>query len=149
MAQLLDSIASDISLSLKKGDVVRVETLRFLLSAVRNEAIAKYGADSETKVTDTDVLDVVKKQVKTHKESVETFEKAGRTELADKEKAQLVVLEAFLPKQMTDSELKELIAPVASSGETNFGLLMKQAMEKVGGRADGGRVAALLKELMS
>lgn len=148
MAQLFDSIASDISLSLKKGDAVRVETLRFLLSAVRNEAIAKYGAESETKVTDSDVLDVVKKQVKTHKESVETFEKAGRTELADKEKAQLTVLEAFLPKQMTDSELKELIAPVASSGETNFGLLMKQAMEKVGSRADGGRVAQILKQLL-
>ncbi len=148
MAQLLDTIAADINASLKKGDVVRVETLRFLLSAVRNEAIAKYGADSEKKVTDADVLDVVKKQVKTHKESVETFEKAGRKELADKENAQLAILEAFLPKQMTDSELKALLAPVVSSGETNFGLLMKQAMATVGGRADGGRVAAILKELL-
>lgn len=144
---LLDDIKSDILTSLKKGDSNRVETLRFLVSAVRNTAIDKYGAAGESAVQDQDVLDVIKKQVKTHKESVEAFEKGDRKELAQKEKDQLVVLEAFLPKQMSDEDLQTILAPIAASGEKNFGLLMKQAMAAVKGQADGGRVSAILKSL--
>jgi hypothetical protein len=145
---LLDDIKSDILTSLKKGDANRVDTLRFLVSAVRNTAIDKYGAAGESALKDQDVLDVIKKQVKTHKESVEAFEKGNRPELVEKEKAQLVVLEAFLPSQMSDDDLKALLAPVAASGEPNFGLLMKQAMMAVKGQADGSRVSSVLKSLM-
>ncbi len=146
---LLDEIKTEINASLKKGDSARVETLRFLLAAVRNEAINKYQAAGESKVTDEDVLSVIKKQVKTHHESIEAFARGNRPELAAKEKAQLDILETYLPKQLSDEELKKILDPVVSSGETNFGLLMKQAMAAVGGRADGGRVAGLLKQMMA
>ena len=145
---LLTDLKQDLTESMKKGDRVRVETIRFLLAAVRNSAIDKYGSAGESSLTDTDVADVVKKQVKTHKESVEAFTKARRDDLVKKEQAQLTILEAYLPAQITDEELKELLAEVASSGETNFGLLMKAAMAKVGGQADGGRVSAILRQLM-
>lgn len=145
---LLDSIKTDIQESLKKGNTLRLETLRFLLSHVRNAAINKYGPKAETSVTDQDVLDVVKKQVKTRKESIDAFTKGGRIDLAAKEKAELDILQAFLPQELTDEELKTILLPVVSTGEKNFGLLMKQAMAKVSGRADGGRVSAVLKELM-
>lgn len=133
---------------MKKGDSVRVETIRFLLAAVRNSAIDKYGSVGEASLTDADVADVVKKQVKTHKESVDAFTKAGRADLVAKEQAQLTVLEGYMPTQITDEELKILLADVAASGEANFGLLMKSAMAKVGARADGGRVSGILKQMM-
>lgn len=145
----LSDLQKDLNESLKAGKSSRVGTIRFLVSAIRNSAIAKYGAKWETSVTDADVIDVVKKQVKTHKESIEAFEGAKRPELAAKEKEELAVLEGFAPKEMSDSELKALLAPVAASGEANFGLLMKQAMAKVQGQADGGRVASILKQLQS
>ena len=144
---LLDDLKADILTSMKKGDHVRVDTLRFLLSAVRNAAIAKYAAAGEGAMKDEDVLEVIKKQVKTHKESIDAFTKAGRSELVSKEQAELTILEAFLPKEMSDDELKTLLQPIAASGKTNFGLLMKQAMGTVAGKADGARVSALLKSL--
>lgn len=144
---LLQDIQTTVNTSLKKGDAVSVETLRFLISAVRTAAINKYGAEAESKVTEADVLDMIKKQVKTHKESVEAFTKAGRNELAKNEAAQLAILESYLPKQMSDDELKALIAPVAATGG-DFGPLMGRAMAAVKGQADGARVSAMLKSLL-
>lgn len=144
---LLDTIKIDVQQSLKNRDTIRVDTLRFLIAAVRNAAIAKYGAQGESAVTDTDVLEAIKKQVKTRKESIEAFEKAGRTDLSEKEKKELDILAAFLPKELSDEELKALLKPIAESGEKNFGLLMKQAMAVVQGKAEGGRVSAILKSL--
>lgn len=145
---LMDQLQSDLNTSLKAGNTVRVEALRFLIAGIRNSVTAKYGADWETKMTDADVTDVVKKQIKTHNESIEAFSGAGRTELVDREKAQLTILQEFAPKELSDEDLKKLLEPVAASGEKNFGLLMKQAMGAVGGKADGGRVAAMLKQLL-
>lgn len=133
---------------MKAHDAVTVDTLRFLLAAVRNVAIAKYGADGEAKITDADVLDVIKKQVKTHTESVDAFTKANRPELAKNEQAQLAILEQYIPKQLSDEELTALIAPVAAAGG-DFGPLMGRAMAAVKGQADGSRVSAILKQLLS
>ena len=146
---LLDDFQRDVLSSLKKGDAVRVQTLRFLISGIRNFAISQYGKESEAKLTDAGCLEVVKKQVKTHKESIDAYVKANRPELVQKEKEELLILEAFLPKQLTDEQLKELLEPIAKSGETNFGLLMKQAMAVVKGQAEGSRVSAILRQLIS
>lgn len=144
---LLDDIRLQLTTAMKSRDTVTVETVRFLLAAVRNVAIAKYGAAGETKLTDADVLEVIKKQVKTHIESVDAFTKANRMELADKEKAQLTILEQYLPKQMSDEELKTLLEPVAAAGG-DFGPMMGKAMAAVKGQADGGRVSSILKQLI-
>ena len=146
---LRDTLQTDLNTSLKAGKAARVETVRFLLAAVTNYGITKYGADIEKKLTDADVTEVVKKQVKTHKESIEAFQNAGRKELVERETIQLQVLQEYAPKELSDEDLQKLLRPIASSGEQNFGLLMKQAMAAVGGRADGGKVAALLKQMIS
>ncbi len=138
-----------LTTALKAGESRRVDTLRFLLAAVQNTAIAKYGAKGEEGLTDADVLEVIKKQAKTHKESIDAFTKAGRTELAAKEKEELTILEVYLPKQLTDETIQALLAPVAASGETNFGKLMGSAMAAVKGQADGGRVSSILKQMLS
>lgn len=145
---ILDQLHSDMTAALKAGDQTRLSTLRLLLAAVKNFAIAKYGAEADAKLTDADVTETTRKQAKTHRESIEAFEKGGRQDLVDKEKAELAILESYLPKALSDEELKALLAPVADSRETNFGLLMKQAMVTVAGSADGSRVASILKYLI-
>jgi hypothetical protein len=145
---LMDRLQSDLNASLKAGNAARVETIRFLIAGVGNLASAKYGAQWEKKMTDADVSDVVKKQIKTHRESIEAFAKGGRQELVDREKTQLAVLQEYAPKELSDEELKKILAPIAASGEKNFGLLMKNAMAAVKGRAEGGKVSAMLKSLL-
>ena len=144
---LLDEIKASIIESVKAKDAPRAETLRFLLSAIRNTAIDKYGAKGEEGLTDDDVKAVIKKQVKTHQESIDVFTKANRPELAAKEQVEFDILSAYLPKDLSDEELTALLTPLAQTGEKNFGLLMKQAMGVVAGKADGGRVSAILKKL--
>lgn len=152
---LLAHIQDTVNTSLKSGDTVVVETLRFLIAAIKTEAINKYGADAEKKITNEDVLSVIKKQVKTHRESVVAFEKAGRSELAKKEKDQLEVLEGYLPKELSDEELHAILDPLAkASGDlsadgANFGLLMGKAMKAVAGKASGHRVTAMLRSVLS
>ncbi|MBI3577042.1 GatB/YqeY domain-containing protein [Candidatus Gottesmanbacteria bacterium] len=145
---LVTELQSDMTAALKAGDQTRLMSLRMLLAAVKNAAIAKYGSDSETKLTDSDVIEVIKKQAKTHRESIDAFSKGGRQDLVDKEKKELTILEEYLPKELTDDELKNLLQPVVASGETNFGLLMKQAMEVVKDQVEGGRVAGVLKQML-
>jgi uncharacterized protein YqeY len=145
---LIDQLQKDMITSLKAGKSDRVETIRFLIAGVRNVVNAKYGTEWESKMTDADVVDTVKKQIKTHRESIEAFEKAARPELVAKEKAQLAVLEEFAPKELSDDDLKTILEPIVKSGEKNFGLLMKNAMAAVQGQADGGKVAAMLKSLV-
>ncbi|MDO8451874.1 MAG: GatB/YqeY domain-containing protein [bacterium] len=146
---LLETLKSDVLHALKKGDGIRVETLRFLLADIQTAAIGTYGNQSDAACTDDDVRRVIKKQVKSHKESISAFEHAGRTALADHERAQLAILESFLPPELTEQELRALLAPVLASQESNFGILMKQAIHLVEGRADNGRIAAILKECPS
>ncbi len=144
---MLDTLKADLVTAMKAHDRTAMDTIRFLLSAIRNMAIAKYGAESDTALTDNDVTDTIKKLVKTHKESVEAFQKAGRAELVAKESGELAVLERYVPAEMSDEELRSLLAPVAASGEQNFGLLMRNAMQVVAGKADGARVSQMLKQL--
>ncbi len=146
---LVDELKHSVITALKQRDTRRVETLRFLLAAVQNTAIAKYGSDADTKLTDQDVLGVIKAQAKTHRESIDAFQKAGREKLATKEKEELAILATYLPKELSDEELQNILKPLAASGEKNFGLLMGSAMKLVAGQADGGRVSSILKQLLS
>ena len=145
----LNELQADLNTALKSGQAVKVATLRLLISAVRNAGIAKYGNEWEMSLNETDVVDVVKRQIKTHRESIEAFSKAGRNDLVEKEQGELSVLETYGPKEMSDTDLERLLKPIAASGETNFGLLMKNAMTAVAGQADGGRVSAALKRLLA
>ncbi len=145
---LLAQIKSDIQTSLKEGNSLRVSTLRMTLSAIRNSAISKYGARGEEGLTDQDVLDVIKKQSKERKESIEAYKQAGRTDLVEKEQQELDILVQFLPKELTDEELKAILQPIIASGEKNFGLIMKQSVSLVQGKADGSRISAVVKQLL-
>ncbi len=147
---LLQKLQDQLIVAMKARKAIQVGTIRMLISAVKNLAIDKYGVEAETKVSDADVLAVVKKQVKTHKESIDAFTKAARTELAQKEKEELEVLTKYLPAELSDEDLKAIVARVCSESiGLEFGPLMGKVMAAVKGQADGNRVSAILRELTS
>lgn len=147
---LLSKLQEQLVSAMKAHNAIEVGTIRMALSAVKNLAIDKYGADADTKLVDADVLDVVKKQVKTHKESIEAFTKAGRTELAEKEQAELEILAVFLPKELTDDELRSIVSAVVQETDgLEFGPRMGKVMAAVKGQAGGDRVSLMLRELTS
>jgi uncharacterized protein len=148
---LIDTLRTDLTASMKSGNSSRVETLRFLISAIKNFEIDKYPPSSNQSLTDDDVLSVIAKQVKTHRESIDMFQKAGRTDLVEKETHQLTILEEFLPKQLSEEEVKttvrEIKAKMMQEGkEVNFGMFMSEVMKVLRGKADGSVVSRFVKE---
>ena len=146
---LMEQVEKDIIAAMRAKDSVTLSTLRMMKSALGNYLIQV----KKDKAEDAEVLGIIVKQAKQRRESLESFEKAGRMDLADKEKAELAILEAYLPKQLSDEELKvEVQKAAAISGAkspADIGRLMKALMPAIQGKVDGKRVqvavAALLK----
>ncbi len=131
----------------KNSDIVDV--LRSILSAAHNEAIAKKKTDK--KLSESELTAVVRSQAKRRKESIEAFQKGNRPELAKKEAAELAMIEAYLPKQLSEEGIKKIVQEVVGKieGEKSFGLVMKQVMAKCQGRGDGQVVSRLVKEALT
>ncbi len=149
MAKLLAQINEEIKGAMRAKDELKLTVLRMVKTAMNNAAIAK----SKNELDDAEELDVLQKQAKQRRESIDSFEKGGRAELAAKEKLELAVLEAYLPKQMSDNEIKSVcqsvIIKVDAKGAADMGKIMKELMPLVKGKADGGRVQTILKSLLS
>jgi uncharacterized protein YqeY len=140
----------DLHDAMRARDKVASGTLRMTLTAIANAEVA---GDEARELSDDEVLKVVAKEAKKRKEAAAAFTGAGRPELAATEEAELVVLEGYLPAQLGDDELKAIVErAVASTGATGMpqlGVVMKAAQAEVAGRADGGRVAAVVKQVLS
>jgi uncharacterized protein YqeY len=140
----------DLHDAMRARDKVASGTLRMTLTAIANAEVA---GDEARELSDDEVLKVVAKEAKKRKEAAAAFPGAGRPELAATEEAELVVLEGYLPAQLGDDELKAIVErAVASTGATGMpqlGVVMKAAQAEVAGRADGGRVAAVVKQVLS
>ncbi len=145
---LAEQIEKDVIVAMKAKDSVKVSTLRMLKSALGNYLIQM----KKDKAEDAEVLGIIAKQAKQRRESVESFEKAGRKDLADKEKTELAILESYLPKQMTDDELRAAVwNAIATSGAqspADIGKLMKVLMPAIQGKADGKRVQEAVKAIL-
>lgn len=143
---LLDKLQSDLVAAQKARDQLKIDTLRFLLGAVFNLQIEK---GKDYKLEERDVLTVITKQVKTHNESIEMFTVGKRQDLVDREKAELVILLAYLPAQMAESEVRDRISDIRKNNpEADFPTLMKLAMGELRGKADGSLVAKITKEVL-
>lgn len=142
---LKKQIEEQIISALKAGNRELLEALRFLISSVKNAEI-----DLKREAADDDVIAVVQKQVKQHRESIEAYKSAGRDDLLKREQAQLEILQSFLPAQMTEEELKKVVEMVISAlpeeEKKNFGKVMGVTMGKVKGRVDGNMVSKVVKE---
>jgi len=157
---LLATIQNDLKTALKEKNELQVSTLRLLLAETHNRQIAlrqvstpssTRGAQDE-KITDDQVINVIRQQVKQRQESVEAYEKGGRQELADKESKELLILSKYLPQEMSPQELekivKEVIVEVGAQGVGDFGKVMGVVMGKVKGRIDGAKVSEAVKKLL-
>ncbi len=140
---LKNKLEADLKEAMKAGQAVRVSVLRFLLAAVKNREIELKPSGKE--LTDEDVSTVISKQVKQHRESIEAFEKGGRPDLSEKEKAELDLLKSYLPEPMTESEITVIVREAITAGAVDLGSIMKAIMPKVKGRADGSLVRKIVE----
>ena len=146
---LIDKIESDIKESMKSKDQTRLETLRMLKAAIGNFLIEK----KKDRADDGEVLVLIQKQVKLRQDSIESFQKGGRKDLVDKETKEKGILEAYLPKQLSDAELQALVNKVVqetgATTKADMGKTMKEVLAQSKGRADGKRVSQILAAVLT
>ncbi|MGK5743283.1 GatB/YqeY domain-containing protein [Micromonospora sp. URMC 103] len=150
MSTLKDRLTADMRNALKARDELTTSTLRMALAAVGNAEVA---GKAKRELTDDEVLAVLTKEAKKRREAATAFADAGRGEQAAKETAEGEVLERYLPQQLSDAELTELVSQALAgggfTGKAQMGPAMKAAQAAVAGRAEGGRVAAEVRRQLS
>ncbi len=145
---LQQKIDQDLKEAMQARDEVRVSTIRFLKSAIKYSAIEK----KTQSLGDPDIQQVIQKQIKQRRESIDQFMGAGRPELAEKERHEAEILEQYLPKQLGDSELEVFVKnEIQASGaisKKDFGRMMKLLNEKLAGKAEAKRISDVLGRLL-
>jgi uncharacterized protein YqeY len=148
---LQERVDSDLKEAMRAKKTIKVGVLRMLKSALKYSAIEKSDADAD--LTEAEAVQVIRKQVKQRQDSIESFEKGGRAELAAKEKEELSVLNAYLPQAMSAEELakvvRETIAELGATSKAQMGMVMKALQTKVAGRADGKTLSAEVEKQLS
>jgi uncharacterized protein YqeY len=148
---LQSQVDNDIKDAMRARDTVRLNALRMLKTAMKNAAIEKGGA--EAVLDDVEAAVVIRKQIKQRQDSVEGFEKGGRPDLAAGESAEIAVLSAYLPKDLSPDEVtalaKEAIAEAGATSKQHLGAVMKIAIAKAAGRADGKTLSVAVQKLLS
>jgi uncharacterized protein len=141
---LTDKIAADMKDAMRAKDAPRLSTLRMLKSAIEYHKIDK----KQEKLTDADVTTVIRKQIKQRQDSIDGFEKGGRADLVEKERAELAVLKSYLPEELSPAQVEEVVkATITELGATtkaDMGKVMKAVQARVAGRADNRLVSQLV-----
>jgi uncharacterized protein len=143
---LLEKIENDLKDGMRAKDTMKTDTLRMMKSALNYYKIEK----RKDEVTDEDVLTIIARQIKQHKESIESFEKGGRQDLIDKEKKELAILESYMPKQASTEEVKKIILAAiqetGAAGKKDFGKVMKLVTTQLKSQADGKVISQIVGE---
>ncbi|WP_448535108.1 GatB/YqeY domain-containing protein [Pseudothermotoga sp.] len=138
----------DLKEALKAKDEVKLRTVRMLLAAIKNFEVEKM-----TLATDEDILQIMSKEIKKRQEAIEMYEKGGRRDLAQAEKQEIEVIQSYMPKQLSEEEIREIARKVISEmnlkSPKDVGTAMKVIMPQVKGRADGKLVNKIVSELLS
>jgi uncharacterized protein len=144
-------IDEDLKDAMRAKDAARLSVLRLLKAALKNAAIEKVGAEGE--LNDADAVVVIRKQVKQRQDSIESFEKGDRADLAEKEKDEIAVLNNYLPQSISAEELQRIvaktIAEVGATSRAQMGGVMKALQSKVAGRADGKTLSTEVQRQLS
>ena len=142
---LKEKIKSDLKDAMKSGDSVVRGVLRLLSSDIKNEEISL-----KKELADDDVLKILKKDIKRHKESIEQYKTGGREDLAEQEEKELEILKEYMPEQMGGEEIRKIVSAAikktGAAGVSDFGKVMGMAMKEVGSGADGSLVGKIVKE---
>lgn len=146
---LKEQLASDLKEAMRSGQEVRKNTLRMLLAAVN---VAEVAGAERKELDDDAVLQVIARQAKQRRESIEEFRKAGRQDLVDTEEAELAVIQEYLPAQLgrdeIEAEAKKVIAEVGALGPSDKGKVMKVLMPRLAGRAEGREINEVVTRLL-
>ena len=153
MTSLKDQIQADLTAAIKAKDSLTSGTIRMVLSAITNEEVS--GKEARV-LTDQDVITVLTREAKKRKEAATAYDDAKRPELADKERAELEIIQNYLPEALSADELSKIISDAVAqatadgaSGMAAMGAVMKLVTPQVAGRADGGEVAAAVKSALA
>ena len=142
---LEEKIEKDLKSALKDKDEMKLQTLRLLRSALKNFFIEK----KHQALTDSDVLALIRKELKKRQDAFTAYQKAGRSDLAQKEKQEADFLQEYLPAMLSEEEIKKIIDQVLAEGQKDFGPAMKEVMARLQGRAEGSLVGRLIKEKLN
>ena len=146
-AKLKQQLREDLKHAMKSGDTGKRSALRLLMAAIGNAEIARRGA-----LADGDILGVIAKEVKQRQESIEAFKQGNRQDLVDKEEAELALLQAYLPQQMTHDEIvnaaRAVIQEVGAQGPADKGKVMPKIIAQLKGKADGREINEVVTELL-
>ena len=147
---LKEKLQTDLTDAIRARDEVKSGTIRMLLAAITNEEVAGKAAKV---LAEAEVITVLSREAKKRREAVEAYTQAKRDDLANKEKAEAAVITLYLPEQLSDAEIKKLIADAITetkaSGSAGMGLVMKVLQPKIVGKADGGLVSNLVKGMLA
>ncbi|HOP50408.1 MAG TPA: GatB/YqeY domain-containing protein [Ignavibacteriales bacterium] len=145
---LKDKINEEIKSCMKSGDKLRLETIRSIRALILE--FEKSGANKE--LTPDEEIKLLNAAAKKRKDAIEVYEKAGKIEQMEKEKKELEIIQEFLPKQLTEDEIKEIVKKVVeevnAQGKKDFGKVMPVVMKQVSGRADGKMVKSIVEEIL-
>ena len=147
---LKEKLQSDLTDAIRSQDAVKSGTIRMLLAAITNEEVA---GKSARVLTDAEVITVLSREAKKRREAVEAYTNAKRDDLANKEKEEAAVIALYLPEQLSEADIKKLIAEAIAetkaAGPAGMGLVMRVLQPKIAGKADGGVVSSLVKAALS
>ena len=148
MSSLRERLREDLKAAMRAREIVRRDTIRMLEAAIKNAEIERRGEE----LADEDVLAILQRQMKQRRDSIEQFEQGGREDLAEIERAEMAVIEAYLPEQLSRGDIAEaarrVIGQVGASGPGDRGKVMGPLMKELRGRADGAAVNAVVSELL-
>jgi uncharacterized protein len=145
---LKDRITEDMKAAMRAKDTERLGTIRLLTAAMKQKEV-----DERVELDDAAVVGIVDKLIKQRKDSIDAFQKAGRQDLADKEAAEVTVLQAYLPARLSAdevaAEVKAIVAEVGAKGPGDMGKVMGAAKQRLAGKADMGQVSAAVKSALA
>ena len=147
ISPLKQKLMDDLKQAMRDGDNVKRSVIRLVMAAIKNAEIAR-----QTVSSDADILGIIAKEVRQHKESIDAFKQGGRQDLVDKEEAELAILQKYLPEQISRNDIiaaaRQVIDEVGARGPQDKGRVMSQLMPKLKGKADGREINAAVTELL-
>jgi uncharacterized protein YqeY len=143
---LFETITSEMKSAMKAGDKVRLEVLRFVLAGLQSAQKEKGIKEPGAKLTDEEVIAILQKEAKRRKEAIELFKQGNRADLVEKESADLAIISAYLPAELSEQEIEKVVNGLYTQGFNEFNTLMREAMKVLKGKADGKVVGDMIKK---
>ena len=150
---LRDELSGSLKEAMKAKDEQRVSTLRLILAALKDRDIAARGKGQSEPVSDSEILEMLTKMIRQRRDSIKMYEEGGRVDLAEREQGEIDVIETFLPKQLTEEEIRAaataVIAELGAAGLKDMGRTMSEMKQRYAGQMDPGKASTVVKALLT